>query len=176
MNIPLQITSRNFDLTDAIQNAIRERADKLERICDRIIRCDVVVEIPHQRQQKGVLYNVKISISVPGSEIVVKKEPHEDLYAAINRAFESAARQIQKFISRQRQDVKHHEEGPFAVISQIFPDEGYGFLTAGDGREIYFHQNSVVGCSFAQLAAGERVRFVESLGEKGPQASTVKPA
>ena len=176
MNIPLQITSRNFELTDAIEAAIRERADKLERICDRIIRCDVVVEIPHQRQQKGVLYNVKPSTSVPGSEIVVKKEPHEDLYAAINRAFESAARQTQKFISRQRQDVKHHEEGPFAVISQIFPDEGYGFLTAGDGREIYFHQNSVVGGSFAQLAAGERVRFVESLGEKGPQASTVKPA
>ena len=39
MNIPLQITSRNFDLTDAIETAIRERAEKLERMCDRIIRC-----------------------------------------------------------------------------------------------------------------------------------------
>lgn len=176
MNIPLQITSRDFDLTDAIETAIRERADKLERMCDRIIRCDVVVEIPHQRRQKGVLYNVRITVSVPGSEIVVKKESHEDLYAAINRAFESAARQIQKFIGRQRQDVKFHEEGSFAVISRIFPEEGYGFLSAADGREIYFHQNSVVGDGFGQLATGERVRFVESAGEKGPQASTVKPA
>jgi cold shock CspA family protein len=43
-----------------------------------------------------------------------------------------------------------------------------------DGREIYFHRNSVLDGGFARLAAGARVTFAEEAGEKGPQASTVK--
>jgi cold shock CspA family protein len=49
----------------------------------------------------------------------------------------------------------------------------YGFLTSDDGREIYFHKNSVLGRAFPPLHVGTAVRFVEEAGEKGPQASTV---
>jgi cold shock CspA family protein len=53
-------------------------------------------------------------------------------------------------------------------------DEGYGFLTAEDGREIYFHQNSVLHRAFHRLKIGMKVIFVEEQGEKGLQASTVR--
>jgi ribosome-associated translation inhibitor RaiA len=43
MKIPLQITSRDFELTDAIESAIREQAEKLDRIYDQIVRCEVVL-------------------------------------------------------------------------------------------------------------------------------------
>src|SRR5205823_4404747 len=39
---------------------------------------------------------------------------------------------------------------------------------------IYFHRNSVVGAGFDRLTLGALVRFSEEMGEKGPQASTVK--
>jgi ribosomal subunit interface protein len=175
MKIPLQITARDFELTDAIESAIREQAEKLDRIYDKIVRCEVVLETPHQRKTKGVLYNVRINVTVPGSQIQVKKELHEDLYVSINRAFEKAHRQLDQFISQQRRDVKYHEERPFGIIAKIFPQEGYGFLTTAEGREIYFHENSVLGGKFNDLDAGSRVQFVETEGEKGPQASTVKP-
>ena len=54
------------------------------------------------------------------------------------------------------------------------PEEGYGFLKTGDGREIYFHRNSVLDDAFARLKPGARVAFSEEMGDKGPQASTVK--
>lgn len=175
MKIPLQITSRNFELTDAIKDAIREQAEKLDRIYDQIIRCEVVLEAPHQRKLKGVTYNVRINITMPGGQIKVKKELHEDLYVSINRSFDRAHRQLKQFISQQRRDVKYHDETPFGIITKIFVEKGYGFLTTPEGREIYFHKNSVVGGKFKDLEAGLKVRFVEADGEKGPQASTVKP-
>jgi cold shock CspA family protein len=42
-----------------------------------------------------------------------------------------------------------------------------------DGREIYFHKNSVLDDKFKTLEVGTEVRFAESNGDKGPQASTV---
>jgi len=175
MKIPLRITSRNFELTDAIEDAIHKQAEELDRIYDQIVRCDVVLEAPHQRQQKGVIYNVRINVTVPGGQIMVKKELHEDLYVSINRAFDRAHRQLKQFVSQQRKDVKYHEEKPYGIIKKIFPEKGYGFLTTPEGREIYFHRNSVVNGKFKDLEAGSKVRFVEAEGEKGPQASTLKP-
>jgi len=42
-----------------------------------------------------------------------------------------------------------------------------------DGREIYFHRNSVLNAAFDDLKIGAEVRFAEEEGEQGPQASTV---
>ncbi|MGA8180513.1 MAG: HPF/RaiA family ribosome-associated protein [Desulfobacterales bacterium] len=175
MKIPLQITARDFELTEAIESAIREQAEKLDRIYDQIVRCEVVLEAPHQSQTKGILYNVRINITVPGSRIQVKKEQHEDLYVSINHSFDIAHRRLDQFVSQQRRDVKYHEERPFGTITKIFPEEGYGFLTTPEGREIYFHENAVLGGKFNDLDAGSKVQFVEAEGEKGPKASTVKP-
>ncbi len=55
----------------------------------------------------------------------------------------------------------------------MFPD--HGFIRAGDGREFYFHRNAVVNGEFAKLKVGDEVRFADTMGEQGPQASTVTP-
>jgi ribosomal subunit interface protein len=174
MIIPLQITGRDVELTEAIEKSIRQKAKKLELFYDQIMRCRVVVEAPHRRQRKGVLYNVRIDIKVPDEELVVKKELNEDLYVAIRDAFHSARRQLQDYSKRRRGEVKYHEESPLARVSKLFPDQGYGFLTAADGQEIYFHKNSVLGDQFTNLEIGTRVRYAADLGEKGLQATTVR--
>ncbi|MGE5721197.1 MAG: cold-shock protein, partial [Sphingomonadales bacterium] len=51
----------------------------------------------------------------------------------------------------------------------------FGFLETDDGSEIYFHRNSVLNHGFAHLKPGSKVRYVEELGNEGPQASTVEP-
>ena len=72
--------------------------------------------------------------------------------------------------------VKTHEPEPSGTVVEIDATEGFGFLKTSDGREIYFHQNSVLNDGFPRLKIGTRVTFAEELGEKGPQASTVKLA
>ena len=53
------------------------------------------------------------------------------------------------------------------------PTEGYGRIETIDGRLVYFHRNSLVEADFDDLGIGTEVRFVEEMGELGPQASTV---
>ena len=175
MRVPLQITARNISLSDAAKSSIEDKAAKLDSISDAIISCRVVVEVPHRHQHQGVLYNVRIDLTVPGNELVIKREPHEDLYVAIRDAFDAARRQLQDYQRRQRGHVKVHEEAPLARVSKLFPSDGYGFLETPDGREIYFHGHSVLGGGFSHLEIGTEVRFAEEDGDKGPQASTVIP-
>jgi len=51
----------------------------------------------------------------------------------------------------------------------------YGRIETPDNRVIYFHRNSVLNDGFDKLDIGSEVRFVEEMGERGPQASTVTP-
>jgi cold shock CspA family protein len=69
--------------------------------------------------------------------------------------------------------VKAHETSPHARVAKLFPEEGYGFLETPDGREVYFHRNSVKDSGFDRLEIGTEVRFAEESGEQGPQASAV---
>ena len=174
MKIPLQITSRNFELTETIEEAIRAKANKLDQYYDQISRCKVTVEVPHRHGHKGIFYNVCLEITMPGGEIVVKREPHEDVYVSIRDAFDAARRQLKTWAEVRRGEVKLHEETPRGRVSAIFPEKGYGFLSTWDGREIYFHKNSVLGDKFDRLKVATEVLFVEEQGDKGPQASTVR--
>ena len=81
---------------------------------------------------------------------------------------------MQDFARRQHGDVKHHEPTPQARVVRLFPDESCGFLATEDGREVYFHKDSVLGAGFKRLRVGTLAAFVEEQGEKGPQASTVR--
>ena len=173
MKLPLQITLRDVPQSDAIQDTIRKKAEKLNQFSDRIMSCRVLVEAPHRHQHKGVLYNVRIDLTVPGSELVVKREPHEDLYVAIRDAFDAARRRLQSFSRRRRGDIKHHEVPPHGTVVALDPDRDHGFLRTPDEREIYFHRNSVLNGGFEQLEGGSEVRFAEEDGDEGPQASTV---
>ena len=112
MRLPLQITARDIELTEAIETAVRKKAEKLDQFSDRIMACRVVIECPHKHQHKGVLYNVRIDLTVPGAELVVKREPNEDLYVALRDAFDAAARQLREHMDR-RQD--HHGPNGAAV-------------------------------------------------------------
>ncbi len=180
MTVPLRITFINMPPTETIEASIREKATKLDQFYDRVTSCRVVVEVPHRRHHKGKLYHVRVDIKVPGWDVVINREPtkhcaHEDVYVSIQQAFDAARRHLQDYARRQRGEVKGHEGVPIARVSKLFADKGYGFLKIADGREIYFHRNSVLDGHFEHMEVGTEVHFAEEDGEKGPQASTVRP-
>jgi ribosomal subunit interface protein len=176
-----QLTFRELNPSDAIAAYVGEKAAKLSTFFDRIIACRVAVEAPHRHHRQGRVYRVRIDIVVPGVELVAGSAPeadvrHQDVYAAIDDAFDDAERVLSDYARRRRGEVKPHENGyRSGEVSKLFPDEGYGFLANEDGGEVYFHQNSVLGHAFTKLRVGSRVRFIEEAGDKGPQASTVAP-
>jgi cold shock CspA family protein/ribosome-associated translation inhibitor RaiA len=178
MQIPLEIAFRGVPRWEKAEADVRAHAAELERFCDRITRCRVLVEAPHQHQDKGQIYHVRIDLTVPGKEIVVKRDPaehrpHEDLYLAIRDAFRAARRQIQDYVRERRGFVKAHEAPPHGHVTRLFPKEGYGFLETPEGHEVYFHRNAVLD-DFAELAVGSEVRFAEEQGDRGPQATTLR--
>ena len=79
----------------------------------------------------------------------------------------------QNFARKQRGDIKHHDVPLHGTISELIPMEDYGRIMTSDGREIYFHRNSIMEGNFDSLESGLEVRFVETTGDAGPQASTV---
>jgi len=54
-------------------------------------------------------------------------------------------------------------------------DRGFGFIKVGDGKDLFFHSNSVQGVGFDDLQEGQKVSFTEGKGPKGPCAENVKP-
>jgi cold shock CspA family protein/ribosome-associated translation inhibitor RaiA len=178
MRLPLQITFRNLQPSAAVEANIREKAEKLNEFYGDIMACRVVIEAPHKHQNKGNLYHVRIDLTIPNSELIVSRNPalhqaHQDVYVAIRDAFEAARRRLEDFARRQRRHVKTHEVPLHGRISGLFPEMSYGHIKMANGREIYFHQNSVLNADFRDLTLGAEVRFVEEQGEQGPQASTV---
>src|SRR5262245_59921056 len=103
-----------------------------------------------------------------------KHAAHEDVYVAIRDAFNAAGRKLQDHARRRRGKVKAHQPAAVARVSKLFPIEDYGFLQTANGRELYFHKNSVLSPGFDRLEIGAQVHFAEEMGEKGPQASTVR--
>jgi len=77
MQLPLQITFRNLDRSEAIEASISEHAAKLEKYCDQIMGCRVVIEAPHKHHQHGNHYHVRIDVTAPDAELVANREPDE---------------------------------------------------------------------------------------------------
>lgn len=173
MRLPLQVRFKNVPPSEAIEASIHEKASKLERFNHRIMSCRVVVDSPQRRRRQGKLYDVRIDITVPGKEIAVTREENEDAYIAIRDAFDSAYRKLEEERRRERGIVKTHIEPPSGRVSRLFPEEQYGFILSGNGREIYFHRNSVLNGDFNKMKTGTEVSYLEEQGKEGPQAIRV---
>lgn len=115
MTIPLQITLRDMPSSPAVEDRIREKADKLARFHDHIMGCRVVVEMAQRHKHQGKLHSVRIDLTVPGAELAANHAQHEDVYVAIRDAFQAITRQLEDFARRNRGEVKTHATNRGAV-------------------------------------------------------------
>jgi cold shock CspA family protein/ribosome-associated translation inhibitor RaiA len=180
MQTPLQLTFEDIGHSDFIESRIREEAGKLEQFYDRITSMRVVVARPQHRHHKGDIYQIRIHMTVPGAaDIAISREPaatgaHQDVQVTIRDAFKSARRRLQDLARKRQGHVKTHEAPPHGTIRVLHPEADHGFIATADGREIYFHRNSVDGGKFEELEVGQEVRFSEAVGDKGPQATIIR--
>ncbi|MFH2137342.1 MAG: cold shock domain-containing protein [Candidatus Omnitrophota bacterium] len=58
-------------------------------------------------------------------------------------------------------------------INKVVRDRGFGFIDDTDGRQLFFHQSSLVGVGFDDLLGDEEVEFEVETSPKGPRAINV---
>jgi ribosomal subunit interface protein len=113
MVIPVQITFRNMSASPTLEDAIRERATKLDRFHPHIIGCRIAVEAAHHRHMRGNVFHVRIDVTVAHGEVVASGEtsapsPHENVYIALRDAFDEVRRRLEEHAQRIRGEVKRH--------------------------------------------------------------------
>lgn len=171
--LPLEITIRDIENTEAIDAKIRKKVEKLEQIYDRISHCRVVVDVPQKNKHQGKEFQVNIELHVPGKKVLIvdnNSHRNEDLYVAIRDSFKAMESQLKDHVHIMRGMKKNHTPQLVGKIVRLFPD--YGFIEASDGNEYYFHQANV-HCDFADLDVGRTVRFTAETAGDGLQAQHV---
>tara|TARA_B110001452_G_C14843081_1_gene294421 strand:- start:164 stop:370 length:207 start_codon:yes stop_codon:yes gene_type:complete len=53
--------------------------------------------------------------------------------------------------------------------------KGFGFIEQENGPDVFAHFRNIVGDGFKTLNEGQKVEFVVTEGQKGPQAENIKP-
>jgi len=51
--------------------------------------------------------------------------------------------------------------------------KGYGFIARDTGEDVFVHYSAILADGYRSLEEGQRVEFVVTQGDKGPQASEV---
>ena len=105
-----QITYRGMPHSPAMDERIRELAQKLEEFHPKITHCHVVVNEPDKHKRNGNQFEVRVDLHVPGREIVATHQKNEDAYVAIHAAFDVLYRQLEQDIRMKRGEVKRHRE------------------------------------------------------------------
>lgn len=62
------------------------------------------------------------------------------------------------------------------TIKKLVRERGFGFISDTDGREVFFHQSSLVEVKFDTLSEGQQVEFDVEKSPKGPRAINVRIA
>ena len=110
MQVPLQITIRNMQHSDALEAHIRDKVERLAGAHPRITSCRVTVEELRKHHQQGRHVRVRIEAHVPGhQELVANRDHDEDVYVALREAFDATKRQLEEVVRGQRGDTGRHE-------------------------------------------------------------------
>ncbi|MBM95833.1 MAG: RNA polymerase subunit sigma-54 [Oceanospirillaceae bacterium] len=97
----LAISFRDIEHSDAVEQQIREKADKLTSVFDDITGIRAVVAMPHNHSYKGRLAHVSLEVGLPGETVAITHDnhdnsDHENMYVAVRDAFDKAHRKIRK--------------------------------------------------------------------------------
>ncbi len=173
----LKIEARNVELRKGWQTKIQEEQEKLIRFYPNfVLHLRVSIEATTHYKEGG--FEVKLVASVPNDTAVVTRNA-ETVRAALTESFDVLTLQLKEMQRKKRKTIKQpNQSAPTdgsGIIRKISPHESYGFITSADKRDIYFHENALKNLNMDDLAEGDSVTFGETIGDKGPQASWVRP-
>ena len=175
----LQVEARNLEMRKVWQDKIDEETSRLERHHAGFINhLRLTIEGTAHHKEGG--YELRVVASIPNDTVVVKRKG-EKVVPIVVDAFNTLGLQLKELQRKRRQSFKVPPEaargtGSEGIVKTIYPYESYGFIVTSQGREIYFHENSLKDITMNQLSEGDDVKFGEAEGDKGPCAAWVRVA
>lgn len=124
MTSDTKIIFRGIDHSDAVEDVVQKKLEKLQRYSDEIQTLRVILESPHNNHHKGKMYHVGVEAVIPNHDLVVNHDQHdnhshEDIYVAIRDAFEAMERRLKAVYSKQRKMKRNPANKP----AQLAPTE-----------------------------------------------------
>jgi ribosome-associated translation inhibitor RaiA len=112
-DVPISITFKDFESSQAAAYIIRERAERLGEIFDRITSCHIFVARPEARS-KQKKYNIRIHLVIPGKEFESNRESqfddvNHDLRLAVDASFDHLERELLSFLKRRRHQHRERD-------------------------------------------------------------------
>lgn len=174
----LKLSFHGMEPSVTITAKVHEHVDKLQQRYSDITSWYVFIDGPIG---SSGLFEVTVEARVPGAELAVGRQPgdadsHSDALVALRDSFAAMERQLKKRRRQQHGEVKFRDGKPQGQVARIFHDQGFGFISVTDGREVYFHQNAVLEPEFGDLGIGDTVELTIDPEEspQGPQASSIR--
>lgn len=172
----LKIESRNVAMTPRWKTEIEERMAGLQNRHDDLIHGRVTLIKNRHHKKSARVAEARLVVTLPGRRTITASKEDKTFEEAIRAAFAAAEIELRKV--REKRASKEIRVPPVplrGVVCKLFPNEGYGFILKEGGGEVYFHRNAVRDLDFGELEDGAEVSFNAEEGEKGPQATVVKP-
>jgi cold shock protein len=67
---------------------------------------------------------------------------------------------------------RYHMRG---TVKWFSDDKGFGFISREGGEDVFVHHTGIAGEGFRSLKEGQEVEFEVTQGQKGPNATNVRP-
>jgi ribosomal subunit interface protein len=98
------VSSKNFSVTEAIQQFADKQVPKLLKVNSKIIKIRLFLESNEKKTNDPHANQARVVVEVPGKDISVS-ERSVDMYEAVVKAFRSAARHVRK--EEEKRQTKH---------------------------------------------------------------------
>ena len=122
----LDIAWHNIPPSPAVEEDVRNRFEKLCRLCNDVTSARISLDQPHHPKKKPHAYSVMLELHVPNTTIVVdhaaSDNERENLHQLIHHTFDAARRQVQDYRRVRQGKVKRHSR-PGAPAADDFGDE-----------------------------------------------------
>lgn len=173
----LKIEAKNVELRKGWQAKIEDEKNKIIRhYAGMVLHLRVTIEATAHHKEGG--FETKLVATIPNDTVVVARKG-EAVRALLTEAFDVLALQLKEKSRKKRKNIKtpvSADADKVGIIRKLSPFESYGFITSVDNRDIYFHENALKNVDMDQLTEGDSVIYGETSGDKGPQASWVRPS
>lgn len=93
----IEVTGRRLDLTDAIREHAEKKSEKILKHFDGVLEIEIVLD-----QSAPTEFSAETIVHVVKHDPFVGRANGEDVYAAIDRSVDKAARQVQEHKERLR--------------------------------------------------------------------------
>jgi len=172
--LDVHIEGRHLEIQPEWREKVEEELARLQQHYAGPIQHARVEIIGTGHHRHGAL-EIHLVVAISGNTLTIKRQG-ELVLPLIVEAFDALDRRLAELSRIQQQKIKVHEEHAMGgKIVRLFPHQEYGFIESADGLEVYFHAHAVKKGTFKALTLGKEVKFALEEGEKGPQATWVRP-